>query len=383
MFPLADWIIPPAAGAVIGYFTNWLAIKMLFRPLREKRLFGLRLPFTPGLIPKERRVLAKKIGAALTQHVLTPDAVADAIVTAEILESIEQGIAKALDALLSDPKPLRAWLADFAPPAVENPVENVYNMDGERAWDAVYKNITRLLSKHFIENEGFITQCLPAGAQTAAENLLETYIPRLAGALADLLFENPANDRKLHGLLTRLIEENLGLAGFFINKEKAYASVKKTLTASLRDPENLAGLTLRAKSWLAEALARPVRDLAPWLNETWLAENIRPLLRQGAQALLAMTPGELFRHALKGSALETLKKFLAKLARPAVTKAAAFLAENVRLGELVEERMNRFEMEEAERILLSVVDRELRAITWLGGLLGLLIGLATALLGRL
>ena len=47
-------IIPIIVGSVIGYATNWLAIKMLFRPLREKRLLGVRLPFTPGLIPKEK-----------------------------------------------------------------------------------------------------------------------------------------------------------------------------------------------------------------------------------------------------------------------------------------------------------------------------------------
>jgi uncharacterized membrane protein YheB (UPF0754 family) len=34
------WIIPPLAGAIIGYVTNAVAVKMLFRPLREIRVFG-------------------------------------------------------------------------------------------------------------------------------------------------------------------------------------------------------------------------------------------------------------------------------------------------------------------------------------------------------
>ena len=54
--------VPPLIGAVIGLFTNWLAIKMLFRPLLEKRIFGLRVPFTPGILPRERKRLARSLG---------------------------------------------------------------------------------------------------------------------------------------------------------------------------------------------------------------------------------------------------------------------------------------------------------------------------------
>ena len=32
MKDLLPWVLPPAIGAVIGWFTNALAIKMLFRP---------------------------------------------------------------------------------------------------------------------------------------------------------------------------------------------------------------------------------------------------------------------------------------------------------------------------------------------------------------
>ncbi|MBN2706176.1 MAG: DUF445 family protein, partial [Deltaproteobacteria bacterium] len=38
------FVMPPLFGAVIGYFTNYLAIRMLFRPLRKKYILGLPLP---------------------------------------------------------------------------------------------------------------------------------------------------------------------------------------------------------------------------------------------------------------------------------------------------------------------------------------------------
>jgi uncharacterized membrane protein YheB (UPF0754 family) len=67
------FIIPPAAGAVIGYVTNAIAIKMLFRPLKEIRVFGIRLPFTPGILPRQRRRLAQSIGAMVERELLTAE----------------------------------------------------------------------------------------------------------------------------------------------------------------------------------------------------------------------------------------------------------------------------------------------------------------------
>jgi uncharacterized membrane protein YheB (UPF0754 family) len=67
------WLIPPIVGAVIGYITNVVAIKMLFRPLKEIRVFGIRLPFTPGILPRQRYKLAENIGAIVEQQLLTPE----------------------------------------------------------------------------------------------------------------------------------------------------------------------------------------------------------------------------------------------------------------------------------------------------------------------
>ena len=51
------YLARPLVGAVIGYFTNFIAVKMLFFPKREIRVFGKRLPFTPGAIPKGKERL--------------------------------------------------------------------------------------------------------------------------------------------------------------------------------------------------------------------------------------------------------------------------------------------------------------------------------------
>jgi uncharacterized membrane protein YheB (UPF0754 family) len=72
---LADlWIfvVPPVAGGIIGYFTNDLAINMLFRPYQAIYIGKRRLPFTPGLIPSNQERLAQKVSDTIMGSLLTP-----------------------------------------------------------------------------------------------------------------------------------------------------------------------------------------------------------------------------------------------------------------------------------------------------------------------
>jgi uncharacterized membrane protein YheB (UPF0754 family) len=65
--------IPPIAGSIIGYFTNDLAINMLFRPYKPIFLFKRQLPFTPGLIPRNQERLAKRVSDTIMGSLLTPE----------------------------------------------------------------------------------------------------------------------------------------------------------------------------------------------------------------------------------------------------------------------------------------------------------------------
>ncbi|HLO47803.1 MAG TPA: DUF445 family protein [Kamptonema sp.] len=69
------WLLvaPPVVGGIIGYFTNDIAIKMLFRPYRPIYIKGQQLPFTPGLIPRNQERLAKRIADTIMGSLLTPE----------------------------------------------------------------------------------------------------------------------------------------------------------------------------------------------------------------------------------------------------------------------------------------------------------------------
>jgi uncharacterized membrane protein YheB (UPF0754 family) len=95
----AGWVLPPLVGAVIGGVTNDVAIRMLFRPYVAWRVGGLRVPLTPGLIPRERAQIAYAIAETFTRHVLDGDQVADLLLTDRVRATLKDKVAGLVDQL--------------------------------------------------------------------------------------------------------------------------------------------------------------------------------------------------------------------------------------------------------------------------------------------
>lgn len=91
-----QWIVGPLMGGVIGYITNDLAIRMLFRPRNPVMVFGRKLPLTPGLIPKERYRIAKAISDLVSRTLLNSDVLSESLLSGPMLEKIGQGLDIAL-----------------------------------------------------------------------------------------------------------------------------------------------------------------------------------------------------------------------------------------------------------------------------------------------
>lgn len=86
------YIVQPLVGAIIGAFTNYIAIKMLFRPYNEKHIFGKRIPFTPGIIPKRKSRIAKAIGTAISENIVTTQDIQKSLCQQELVQSLTDGI---------------------------------------------------------------------------------------------------------------------------------------------------------------------------------------------------------------------------------------------------------------------------------------------------
>ncbi len=100
---LLPWFLPPIIGAAIGYITNAIAITMLFRPHEEKRFLSIRLPMTPGIIPKQRLELSESVGRMVSRELLTEDAVRKQIRSKSFLKSVDLSIKTFLDLVIETP----------------------------------------------------------------------------------------------------------------------------------------------------------------------------------------------------------------------------------------------------------------------------------------
>lgn len=96
---MLDTLSGPIIGAVIGYCTNYIAVKMLFYPRKEIRIGGWKVPFTPGAIPKGKPRLAKGIGNIVANTLLTEEDIRKKILTPETEAVI---VDKIMEVLSSD-----------------------------------------------------------------------------------------------------------------------------------------------------------------------------------------------------------------------------------------------------------------------------------------
>ena len=88
------YVSGPGLGALIGYLTNWLAVKMLFRPYYPKKIGKFRLPFTPGIISKRKFALAKAVGKAVGEQLFTKDDLGAVVASDKVKQDVAEYAAR-------------------------------------------------------------------------------------------------------------------------------------------------------------------------------------------------------------------------------------------------------------------------------------------------
>ena len=92
--------ISVGVGATIGYITNYVAIKMLFRPYKPV-IIGNFTVFPQGIIPREKHTLAKKVGEVVKNYILSEDEIKKIITSKEVQLEIEKFIDEKIENLLN------------------------------------------------------------------------------------------------------------------------------------------------------------------------------------------------------------------------------------------------------------------------------------------
>lgn len=487
---MAKFIIPVIVGAVIGYITNWLAIKMLFRPYTEKRFFGFKIPFTPGLIPKERERIAKSVGETVGNHLLSPEMIVDSLGNDEVAAQIEKWIEQRIDEFKESDINLREWIKASTGSSYEKlmdgaetvlggiVVKELQNKDNQKRIIRAFENVifegkivdsdlyysVRGKFRELLNSPGFLDSAKTASEEIvsralvnlrekdgtlgdiispALSNSAKVYIYNHKEDIADLL-KDILNDEKVHdklkGNIAALIELNFGkFVTMFMNPENIAIKIIVAVINYLNKPENQDNIALVGVKFIDILLEKRVSEIINEItyevqrqvveetgslisnfvtkecnqeliisllenklveNESEIRENISIgmlnvigkiadsnefknnvylLIHEGTEGLLNMQVSEILSY-ISESGVSSVKKLIMDIIKNFINNKADYLASLLNVPKIVEDRINGFDVEFAEKLILDVARKELSAITWLGALLGAIMGIISPLL---
>lgn len=95
---MSIWLLTiPFISAFIGWFTNWIAIKMLFHPKEPKKFLFLTFQ---GVFPKRQRQFAEKLGKMVSTELISFKEIEDKIVNPENLKKLMPFVESKVDDFL-------------------------------------------------------------------------------------------------------------------------------------------------------------------------------------------------------------------------------------------------------------------------------------------
>ena len=301
---MLHYLIGPAVGAVIGYITNDIAIRMLFRPHQAKYFMGIHIPFTPGIIPKEKVRIASSIGKAVSENLMNREVLEKSLLSDEMLEKMND----AIDEFVATQRDNDETIEQFA--------------------------------SHYLSAEDIAAM---------RENTSTSIVKMIAGKL---------QDSHLGESIARMATEHV--------MEKTRKSVAGRLGADM---------LLQPIAQLVEGfLAKHINEILT-NNSQQMVEN---LVVTQSQELMNMTMSQLING--HDEQVAQIKKGIFNAYRVIITEHLPRILLDIDISTIIEQRINEMDMDEAEAIILDVMKKELRAIVWLGALLGSIMGTINVLI---
>ena len=298
------FLIGPAVGAVIGYITNDIAIRMLFRPHHAKYIMGVHIPFTPGIIPKEKARIAGAIGKAVSENLMNREVLEKSLLSDEMLDKMGNAI------------------------------------DEFVATQSVNDETIEQFAHHYLTQDDI---------EAMRCNATDGIVKMISGKLQDSGLGNNIAHMAIEHVMEKTRRSVVGLFG--------------------------------ADKFVA-GLAQPIEKLlAKHINEI-LQNNsqqmVEGLVKDESEQLMGMT----MRQLIEGhdEQVAQIKSGIFNAYRVIISEHLPRILQDIDISGIIEQRINEMDMNEAEAIILDVMKKELRAIVWLGALLGCIMGTINALI---
>lgn len=359
-------------GAAIGAVTNHLAIQMLFRPYKAYYLFGKRVPFTPGLIPRRRDELAKQMGLMVVNHLLTPEGIKKRLVSdaakTQALRAGEQLIQK----------------LSLSEVTVKEALEKAGMKRPEKAADAWISSWTDDKLNELFRQYG--DQSLKELVPIEVQEKLEEKIPMISGYILSRsvsYFESDEGKIRLGNMIDDFLKER-GMLGsmvqMFLGNSSLADRVLPELLKLLRNEETNKLLSDLLKNEWGKLREYTFNEA----DEKWNAKALIFSLKR--RVLQAFSTAPFFDNTI-GTLTVRYESELTQQMLPAlldkllegISSNLESVLKRLRLEEIVKEQVDQFPVERLEEMVLSISKKEFKMITYLGGLLGGIIGAIQAL----
>ena len=494
------YIIGALIGAVIGYITNWLAIKMLFRPREAKYIFGMKLPFTPGLIPKEKSRIANKVGETVGTHLLNSDSLSKALkddkIKSKFNEVAKEKINQVINSNSTLEESLKNTLGENYYALKGNMINNIAKTILESIQEEEFKNklkfyivdsIKERLNKNpekiidFINSNKFreviintleeektrdiIGKALLKEVKTLGkedltieevipENIkpyIEEYVKSQKDTFVDIIKNLLRDDEVSHKIKSAINDNIPSIVSMFLSGDVIYVKLVSLVDKSLNEEENKEYICDAALAFVHESMKKKVSDvinnvgeeklevisdalgdkISKKLNteenidsiisklnckissfnsyeeiikvlfndyENILIDNIDSMISQivnnnqlsgGISKIIEKVFDKFLQNSLndicynKQNLENSIMSILDNLYNDFVENKSAKVLEIVDISSIVEEQINAFEVDYAEEIIIGIANKELKAITWLGALLGGILGILSPLLSTI
>lgn len=494
------YIIGALIGAVIGYITNWLAIKMLFRPREAKYIFGMKLPFTPGLIPKEKSRIANKVGETVGTHLLNSDSLSKALkddkIKSKFNEVAKEKINQVINSNSTLEEALKNTLGENYYALKGNMINNIAKTILESIQEEEFKNkvkfyivdsIKERLNKNpekiidFINSNKFreviintleeektrdiIGKALLKEVKTLGkedltieevipENIkpyIEEYVKSQKDTLVDIIKNLLRDDEVSHKIKSAINDNIPSIVSMFLSGDVIYGKLVSLVDKSLSEEENKEYICDAALAFVHESMKKKVSDVINTVGEEKLEvisdalgdkiskklnteenidyiisklnckissfnsyeEIIKVLFNDYENILIdnidSMISQIVNNNQLAGEISKIIEKVFDKFLQNSlndicynkqnlensimsildnlyndfVENKSAKVLEIVDISSIVEEQINAFEVDYAEEIIIGIANKELKAITWLGALLGGILGILSPLLSTI
>ncbi len=291
------YIFPILLGGFIGWFTNYLAIKMLFRP-HKKLYFGkLPLPFTPGLIPKEKERIAESLSYIISKEFFSKD-ILKKYLTSKEMES-----------------------------KIKDIIFNVY-LD-------VTSNDSYLLEivNKYIDNKEL-------------DILILKYKTKISNLIIDKF-----NEHNLSNVIAKEVINN-----FVNNNENTLLKALKLFITNK--------VEINLENLISSKIENYLKNEGKLELEKMLVKELDVVLSKRINEVIDYNKIDIY----------VIQDYIIKLFNKLIDLKINNIIKTIDVEKLIYDRISELDVLELEKIILEVTKKELHAITFLGGVLGAILG---------